>query len=113
MRFFVSLIVATFALTGAALADPFANFYGNTVSIEGSEGTRTVHVMDDGTYHQTMADGTSVTSTWVIDGDNACFVTGEDTPPYCVPAVARNVGDTWEMVTPDGETETATLVEGM
>ncbi len=113
MRFFISLIVATFALTGAAFADPFANFYGNTVNIEGAAGARSVHINSDGTYTNTLADGTSVSSTWAMDGDNACFVTGADTPPYCVAAVTRNVGDSWELTAPDGAAETATLVAGM
>ena len=112
MRFFVSLIVATFALTGAAFADPFANFYGNTVSIENPAGNRSVHINQDGTYTNTLADGTSASGTWSIDGDNACFVSG-DAEPYCVPATERNVGDTWELTAPDGTKEQATLVAGM
>ncbi len=113
MKFFVSLIVATFALTGAAFADPFANFYGNTVSIENPAGQRAVHINEDGTYTNTLADGTAVSGTWAMEGDNACFATGADTPPYCVPATERNVGDTWELTAPDGTAETATLVAGM
>lgn len=113
MRFLVSLIIATFALTGAAFADPFANFYGNSVSIENPAGTRTVHINEDGTYTNVLGDGTSSAGTWAMDGDNACFTqTGADAPPYCVAAVERAVGDTWELTAPDGTKETATLVAG-
>ena len=115
MRFFISLIVATFALTGAAFADtpadPFAHFYGNTVSIENPAGSRTVLIDDDGSYSQVLADGTTTEGTWAVDGDNACFTQGEN-PPYCVTAVERHVGDTWELTAPDGTKETATLVAG-
>ncbi len=112
MRLVISFLVATFAMTGAALADPFANFYGNTVSIENPEGTRSVLINNDGTYSQVLADGTSADGTWAVDGDNACFETGPDTPPYCVEAVSRNVGDTWDLTAPDGTAEKATLVAG-
>ncbi|MEQ9518123.1 MAG: hypothetical protein RLN89_01650 [Parvibaculum sp.] len=113
MRFLVSLIIATFALTGAAFADPFANFYGNTVSIENPAGTRTVHINQDGTYTNTGADGAAATGTWAMDGENACFTqAASENPPYCVPATERAVGDTWELAAPDGTKEVATLVAG-
>ncbi|MCE7999993.1 MAG: hypothetical protein HEP70_14120 [Rhodobiaceae bacterium] len=112
MRLVISFLVAMFAMTGAALADPFANFYGNTVSIENPAGTRSVLINNDGTYSQVLPDGTSADGTWSVDGENACFATGADTPPYCVEAVSRNVGDTWDLTAPDGTAEKATLVAG-
>lgn len=113
MRFFISLIIATFALTGAAFADPFANFYGNSVSIENPAGTRTVHINEDGTYTNILADGTQAQGTWAMDGENACFSQADvEGAPYCVPATERAVGDTWELTAPDGTKEMATLVAG-
>ena len=112
MRFLISVIVATFALTGAAFADPFANFYGNTVSIENPAGTRSVLINEDGSYTTILPDGTSTESTWSIDGDTACFGVDTAEEPYCVPATSRTVGETWELTAPDGTVETATLVAG-
>lgn len=113
MRVLISTIVAVFAFTGAAWADPFANFYGNTMSIENPAGTRTVLINEDGTYTNNLGDGTSADGTWAMDGGNACFTqTGADAPPYCVEAVSREVGDSWGLTAPDGTAETATLVAG-
>ena len=112
MRLVISLMVAMFAMTGAALADPFATFYGNTVSIENPAGARSVLINDDGSYSQVLPDGTSAEGTWSVDGANACFATGPDTAPYCVEAVSRNIGDTWDLTAPDGTAEKATLVAG-
>ncbi len=112
MRLLISLVVATFAMTGAALADPFANFYGNTVSIENPEGTRSVLINNDGTYSTVLPDGTSIDSTWSLAGETACFVPQPEGPDYCVEAVSRNVGDTWDLTAPDGTAEKATLVAG-
>lgn len=110
MRLFVSVLVALFAFTGAALADPFANFYGNTVKVVGPAGERHVYIDAGGSYSQKLPDGTIAEGKYELDGDTACFLGGE--APYCVPAMAREVGDTWELTAPDGATETATLVAG-
>ncbi len=111
MRLVISLMVAMFAMTGAALADPFANFYGNTVTIENAEGSRSILINEDGTYVTVFGDGTRADSTWAIDGETACFE-ATDAPQYCVPATSRTVGESWELTAPDGTTEKATLVAG-
>ncbi len=59
MRLFVSVLVALFAFTGAALADPFANFYGNTVKVVGPAGERSVYIDEGGTYSQKLPDGST------------------------------------------------------
>jgi hypothetical protein len=110
MRLFVSALVALFAFTGAALADPFANFYGNTVNVVGPTGERQVYIDEGGSYSQKLPDGSTAEGKYEINGDTACFLGGEE--PYCVPAQAREVGETWELTAPDGSTETATLVAG-
>ena len=113
MRILMSLVVAFFAFTGVALAsDPFAAFYGNSVSVSGAAGDRTVLINEDGTY-ETVG---GASGTWAMEGDQACFTQTEpaapDAKPYCVSAEARAVGDSWEMTAPDGSTEKATLTAG-
>jgi len=114
MRLILSAAIAVFMLTGGAYAaDAFANFYGNTVKITSPAGDRSVIINQDGTYTNTMADGATVTGTWTNDGGNACFKQdGSDAAPYCTPAEARNVGESWELTAPDGTKEQATLVAG-
>ena len=113
MRILMSLVVASFVFAGHAFAaDPFANFYGNTtVVVHPEAGERKVLINEDGSYEQVSADGTSVAGTWSMDGANACFVSGEG-EPYCVEAVSRNVGDSWEITAPDGTVEQASLMAG-
>lgn len=110
MRLIVSVLVALIAFTGAAMADPFSNFYGNTVKVSGAAGERLVYIDEGGTYSQKLPDGSTAEGKYEVNGDTACFLGGEQ--PYCVPAEARDVGETWELTAPDGSTETATLVAG-
>ena len=110
MRLIVSVLVALIAFTGAALADPFANFYGNTVKVAGPAGDRLVFIDEGGTYSQKLPDGSTAEGKYEVNGDTACFLGGEQ--PYCVPAQAREVGESWELTAPDGSTEQATLVAG-
>ena len=116
MRILLAALLATFGFIGVAQADPFANFYGNTTVVaHPKNGERKVHINEDGTYSQTLADGSTVTGTWKLDGDTACFMqdaAAADAQPYCVPAEARNVGDSWDLTAPDGTVEKATLVAG-
>jgi len=112
MRLIVALVVALFSMTGVAQADPMAAFYGNTVAVSNPEtGERQVFIDADGTYSQTLADGTTAEGTWEVKGEEACFSSG-DNAPYCVPVEEREIGESWEMTSPDGVTETATLKEG-
>ncbi|WP_420559245.1 hypothetical protein [Tepidicaulis sp.] len=112
MRFIVALVFAFASMTGIAMADPMASFYGNTVVVNNPEsGERQVHINEDGTYSQTLADGTSVEGTWEMKGEEVCFTSGEN-EPYCTSAESRSVGDTWELTNPAGVTETASLEEG-
>ncbi len=116
MRIVFSVLVALVALGGVALADdPFASYYENTVTVTSAAGTRSVLVNSDGSFSQTLADGTTSGGTWKIDGDQGCFVTtgaAPDAKPYCVDATAHAVGDTWDLTAPDGTAEKATLTAG-
>jgi hypothetical protein len=114
MRYLFTVLVAFFAFSGVALAsDPFANYYENTVTVTNASGARTVLINADGSYSQTLPDGTTANGTWKLDGDKGCFMSGaEGAEPYCVPADAHAVGDTWELTAPDGTKETATLTAG-
>lgn len=115
MRVFFATLAAMTMMTGAALADPMAVFYDNTVEVTGADGTtRAVHIDADGTYSQSAGEE-SMEGTWEMTSETeACFSSPEtaETGPYCVEAVERTVGETWEMTAPDGTTETAVLVEG-
>lgn len=119
MRIFFSVMVAllAFAFTGVALAsdDAFANYYGNTVTVTNAKGSRSVFIDKDGSYTQKLADGTVAKGKWKIDGANGCFIgdnAAPDAKPYCVPATAHAVGDTWDLTAPDGTAEKATLTAG-
>ena len=115
MRIILAAIAATALMTGAALADPMAAFYDNTVEVTGADGaTRSVHINADGTYSQAAGD-TTVEGTWEMTSDSeACFSSDAtaETGPYCVEATARSVGDTWELTAPDGSAEAAVLIAG-
>ncbi|MFZ3035120.1 MAG: hypothetical protein WA138_14040 [Parvibaculum sp.] len=117
MRYLLSVLVASVALMGGAFAgsDPFASYYGNTVTVTNANGSRAVLINADGTYTQKLADGTSSDGTWKIEGDQGCFMTpnaAPDAKPYCVPATEHAVGDSWDLTAPDGTAEKATLTAG-
>ena len=69
MRLIVSVLVALIAFTGAALADPFANFYGNTVKVAGPAGERLVFIDEGGTYSQKLPDGSTAEGKYEVNGD--------------------------------------------
>jgi hypothetical protein len=98
---------------GVAFAndDPLANYYGNTVAITNAAGTTSVRINQDGSFDETLPDGTVVAGTWKMDGGNSCFYV-EGVPPHCVPAQAHGVGDTWDVPATDGTIEKAMLIAG-
>jgi hypothetical protein len=115
MRLVLTTVAALGLMTSAALADPMAPFYGNTVEVTAADGsTRSVLINSDGSYQQVAA-GNTVDGTWELKGEEeACFSSAAtaEVGPYCVAATERAVGDSWEMTAPDGSSETATLVAG-
>ena len=116
MRLLLTVLVAVFGFAGVAQADPFANFYGNTVTVSNpTAGERKVLIDEGGTYTQVTSDGTSASGKWAVDGDNACFTQDAaeaGAAPYCTAATARSVGDSWDMTAPDGTAEKAMLSAG-
>lgn len=115
MRLVVATAAALAMMTGAALADPMAPFYENSVEVTRPDGAkRTVLINPDGTYQQVSGDQ-SVSGTWEMKGEGeACFTSEAtaETGPYCVAVEERAVGDKWEMTAPDGTVETAELKAG-
>jgi hypothetical protein len=113
---------ALLALSGTALAaDAYANFYGNTVSITGSDGSKvTSFVNQDMTWEQHWANGmvTKGTYAWK-DATTACFTQTDPAPksadqgPVCLQnQAAHNVGDSWSVAGADGKPVTVSLTSG-
>jgi opacity protein-like surface antigen len=112
---------AFLALAGAAqAADPYANFYGNTVNITGSDGTKvTSYVNADMTWEQHAPAGVvKGTYAWK-DATTACFTQTDPAPKsadgatVCLPnQTAHNVGDSWTVAGGDGKPVTVSLTAG-
>ena len=110
----ILLASAMLALSaGAALADNFAGFYGNTVVITAPDGKVTKSKVNaDKTYSTVQPDGKTTKGTWAWKDDkNACFTQTEPAPaadqaPACYEVMPRKVGDSWSVKAPDGKSET-------
>ncbi len=107
--------------TIAAQADPLAVGYGNTVTVTGPDGTKTViYVNADQTWEQHMANGMVMKGTFVEkDANNVCFTQTDPAPASPDKATNCNaisgdhkVGDTWTEKTPDGKTVTWAISPG-
>jgi len=97
----------------AANADPFANMYGNTVTITGADGKSSkAFVNQDMTWQQQMADGAMLKGTYNWKDDStACFTQLDPAPkpdsaPLCLKVESHNVGDTWTAKGSDGKVMT-------
>ncbi|HEX7776502.1 MAG TPA: hypothetical protein VF449_08235 [Parvibaculum sp.] len=117
MRLFFSVLVASVAFTGAALADPDANLFGNTVVITSAAGVTKAMVNKDNTYSTVLPDGKAVKGTWAAQGDETCYMQTDPAPaagtkPYCLKNEPHKVGDTWEAPGVDGKPEKFQLVAG-
>ena len=108
-------------VTSAAYADPYANLYGNTLSMTGSDGSKsTVLINQDMSWEQHFANGTVLKGTYAWkDATTACFTIVTPAPKNpaqatnCFPAQAsHNVGDTWTMNGADGKASTLTITAG-
>ncbi len=102
-----ALVVAS---AGAAMADNFAGYYGNTVVQTAPDGKVTKSKVNaDKTYSSVNPDGSTASGTWSWkDGTEACFVQTSPAPaagqgPVCYKIDPRKVGDKWEVATPDGK----------
>ena len=115
MRLIFAGLAALVLSPALAFADDdiMAADYGNTVITTGKGHEVHTYYNFDGTFTGKVI-GMSIVlkGTWKVDGGNLCMVYTPPPPtvknPVCVPAVARQVGDTW---TYDGRT--VTLVQGI
>ena len=96
--------------TGAAFADNFAGFYGNTVVQTAPDGKVTkTKVKADKTYSNVNPDGSASNGTWAWkDETNACFTQVAPPPPAsqapaCYKVDPYKVGDKWDVVLPEGK----------
>jgi hypothetical protein len=123
------LVILAAALLGVSSASALAgeeimaNYFGNTVIATGQLGTLRVHYRPDHSFigrAEGPAGAYDVRGTWALDAQgNLCrhyTTSGSDLPPgmpnpYCAPAAAHNVGDTWT-VTENGKSAQVTLVAG-
>ncbi|ALL13525.1 hypothetical protein [Caulobacter henricii] len=118
MRTLMMAAVLALGISGAALADPMASAYGNTVTITYPNGAvAKMHIDADGTYVTKTPDGASSKGTWKIDGGNTCFSQTEPAPPAgmaanCSPTAEKKVGDSWTAPGPNGSTITVAIVAG-
>jgi hypothetical protein len=119
-RIFAGVAVAALSASLAFAADdPMSSRYGNTVVIKGPDGKEVGRVYYDADKKVTrkFADGNEQKGTWSMEGANLCFNQTEPAPKpaeakQCSPFPgAKNVGDTWEVTTPQGKL-TATLQKG-
>ena len=117
------LIAAAFvaASSSAMAADTFSNFYGNTLTITGSDGSKTTAFVNaDMTWEQHWANGTVAKGTYAWkDATTACFTQTDPAPKagdqatVCLPnQAAHNVGDTWSASGADGKSATLALTAG-
>jgi hypothetical protein len=121
MKRFVLVAAAVLMSAGVAHADPFAGMYGNTVTITGSDGTKsTAYVNADMTWEQHMAGGAVMkgTYTWK-DAGTVCFTLTDPAPksgdmaPNCSPVSGdHKAGDTWTETSPKGQTMTYSVTAG-
>lgn len=113
-----------FAAVSASLAiaadDPMASRYGNTVVVKTADGKEFGRLYYDADHKavRKMANGQELKGTWAMEGANLCFTQVEPAPAkpeeakQCAPfSGAKNVGDSWEVTTPQGKL-TATLQKG-
>ena len=119
-RIFAGLAVAAISVSMALAADdPMASRYGNTVVVTGPDGKEVgrIYYDADKKASRKMADGSEVKGTWALEGNKLCF---SQTAPAPKPEEAKqcsdfpgakNVGDSWDVVTPQG-TLKATLQKG-
>jgi len=108
------------ALSTAALADPFAVAYGNTVTQTLPDGTKMVtYINADKTWEQHIGDHTMKGIYAWKDDTHACFTVTDPAPADPSKATScdeikgdHKVGDTWSETLPDGKQMTLTITAG-
>ena len=106
MRLSLAVLASATLLSTAAMADPLANVYDNTLKVTAGGETVDWHINKDGTF--TTSSG--VSGTWALKGEEICVTIGG--AENCNPIEARNIGDTWTEPDGQGGTRSATLVAG-
>lgn len=109
------------AFAGVAVAqddDPMTPRYGNTLIVKNAAGQEArMFYNADHTWTGTMMGGMAQKGTWELKDSKLCTTLTEPTPPADMPNPRcrdfekHNVGDTWEIETPNGKM-TATIVAG-
>src|SRR5262249_12446143 len=107
----VAALIAGLSFAGAAHADTIDNFFGNTLSATGQNGTARFLFNADGTFQIVQANGQTVAGTWTRQGSQICTTLGGQAQP-CHDYAAHNVGDTWTETLPNGQTATFALTAG-
>ena len=123
MRRFLGVAAAVVLGGAPALAaeDVMAGFYGNTVVVTGDGYQAHVHYRANHTFDTSgKASGKafSTTGAWKIDDKGQICRTYKKTPPmmtnpFCTPATAHKVGDTWTVTAPTGSARNIALVAGI
>jgi hypothetical protein len=121
MKRIILASAAVVAFSTAALADPFAPAYGNTVTQTLPDGSKSViYVNPDMTWQQTTGGRTfKGTYAWT-DATHVCFTVTDPAPadpskaaPMCNEIKGdHKVGDTWTETLPDGRTLTVAITAG-
>ena len=103
-------------LFGAAVAgasdDPLANFYGNTLTVTGTEGTTKLWYQADKTFTGIDHTGQKISGTWKATATQLCtYVKGAK--GHCGRNVGvHQVGEKWEEARPDGSKVYLSLTAG-
>lgn len=114
MKKFAAVLALGFALsTGAAFADTMANAHNNTVIVTYANGAQArYHFNADNTFGIQAPDGSHVTGTYEVAGDQLCL-TPAGGARACTPYTGdKNVGDTWTQTAADGSTISVTIEAG-
>lgn len=118
MRTLMMAAVMALGISGAAMADPMASAYGNTVTITYPNGAVVKMFIDaGGTYTTKAPDGAMMKGTWKIEGGNTCFAQTDPAPPAgmaanCSPTADKKVGETWTAPGPNGSTLSVAIAAG-
>ena len=116
----ILLATAVLALSAAAAyaGDPFAGYYGNTVSITYPDGkTAKAYVNADKTWERQQG-GVTYKGTYEVTGDQVCFTQKEPPPPpemkqpFCTKVEEHKAGDSWSTKDPKGNETKFTMTAG-
>jgi len=116
-----AVIVVLGGVPALAATDVMAGFYGNTAVVTGDGFQAHVHYRANHTLDMSgTASGTafSTKGSWKIDDKGQICRSFKKTPPtmtnpFCTPATAHKVGDTWTATTPTGSARNIALVAGI